>query len=142
MSKTNMFLITIAFLLILTPQVSALTSGEATLIFGAIFSMIATVIFFLVLSIMTSNVPVKIFFISLSMIVLVFSVGTGVSVITEFFSDFTSLISSFGAFYRLLTILLTAGSFALIIWLVVVALRSFWSYRGKIGSQYELDLDI
>ena len=120
---------------LLLSNVSALSSGESTIIFGSIFSMIFVVIFFLVLSIMSPNVAVKIFFLSLATITLVLTVGIGVTIINEFFTDFSSLVVSYGAFYRALTILLTGGGMALILYLVVVAFKSFNSSRGLIDPE-------
>lgn len=114
--------------------VSAMTSGEAMVLFGAIFTMIMAVIFFLVISIMSRNVPVKIFFLSLSVIVLVATIGFGAGIMQQFFSDFATLTASYGAFYRLLTILMVGGGAALILWLIVVAFRSFYSYRGVLDD--------
>ncbi len=104
MKKLLMFLFMGVLLL---SSVSALTTGEATIIFGSIFTMIFVVVFFLVLSIMSPNVAVKIFFLSLATIILVLTVGLGVTTINEFFADFSSLVISYGAFYRALTILLS-----------------------------------
>tara|TARA_R100001530_G_scaffold112862_2_gene79849 strand:+ start:9394 stop:9804 length:411 start_codon:yes stop_codon:yes gene_type:complete len=112
------------------PFCSALTSGEGTIIFGAIFSMSMIVIFFLILSIVIKNNSMKIFFISMAFLTILASVGMGVSVMQEFFSDLTSIVSSYGSFYILLTILTAGGLFALIVWLVIVAFKSFYSYRG------------
>ena len=135
MKKFLMSILLIMFSLSATPLVSALTSGEGTILFGATFTILATAIFFLLLSIMAQNVPIKVFFLSLSVLVLVGSVGFAVGIMQQFFGDFTNLVTSYGAFYRLLTILLMGGSIALILWLVVVALRSFWSNRGMMDSE-------
>lgn len=124
------------FKLLLIPTISAsLTSGEATIMFGTIFSVLISAIFFLILSIITANKTIKIFFISLSGITLVVSVGMGVSIIQQFFSGFSTLSQSYGAFYILLTILLGGAVIALIIWLVIVAFKSFNSYRGLIEPE-------
>lgn len=124
----NIFLI--LFALMFLPLTSALTSGEGTIIFGAIFSMGTIVIFFLVLSIIIKNPPMKIFFMSMSLLTILASVGMGVSVMQEFFSDLTKIVSSYGSFYILLVTLTAGGLFALIIWLIVVAFKSFYAYRG------------
>ena len=66
---------------------------------------------------------------------MVLTVGVGVTIISEFFTDFSILLVSYGAFYRALVILLMGGGMALILYLVVVALRSFDSYRGLIDPK-------
>lgn len=128
----NKIILSMLMGLMLVSNVSALSSGEATILFGSIFSMVFLVIFFLVLSILSPNIPVKIFFISLAAITMVLTVGVGVTIINEFFTDFSALLVTYGALYRVLTILLTGGGLALILYLVVVALKSFNSTRGLI----------
>ncbi len=121
--------------ILLISSVSALTSGESMIVFSVIFSMIVITIFFLIISIMSPNTPIKIFFLSLAALIMVVTVGLGVTIIQEFFGDFSSLLISYGAFYRVMTLLLIGGSLALIVWLVVVSLKSFNAYRGKIDPE-------
>ena len=104
-------------------------------IFGSVFSMIFIVIFFLILSIISPNVPIKIFFISLAAITIVVIVGLGVTISNEFFPDFTALLTTYSALYRVLTILLIGGGLALMLYLIVVAFKSFNSYRGLIDPE-------
>jgi hypothetical protein len=122
------------FLLILSlflfPICSALTSAEGVIIFGTIFSLATIVIFFLILSIITKNAAMKIFFVGLAFLTLVSSVGIGVSTLQEFFPDLSTITTMYGSFYILLTVLTGAGVIALIIWLIIVAFKSFYSYRG------------
>ena len=131
----NKLILSLLIGILLVSNVSALSSGESTILFGSIFSMVSIVVFFLVLSIMSPNVPIKIFFLSLSAITMVLTVGIGVTIISEFFTDFSTLLISYGAFYRALVILLMGGGMALILYLVVVSLRSFNSYRGLIDPE-------
>ena len=123
--------------ILLISSVSALSSGEGTILFGTIFSMTATLIFFLVLSIITKNTPMKVFFMGLAILTLITSIGVGVSIAQEFFSDFSQLIVSYGAFYQMLVYLLIAGGAGLILWLLVVAVKSFYAKKGVI----DMDLD-
>lgn len=128
----NKLILSLFIGILLISNVSALSSGESTILFGSIFSLISVVIFFLFISIISPNAPIKIFFLSLASITLVLSVGVGVTIIREFFTTFSSLLVSYGAFYKALTILMMGGGIALILYLIIVALRSFNSYRGLI----------
>lgn len=119
------------------PLVSALTSGEATIVFGAIFSLSVIVVFFLILSIIMKNAPMKVFFMSMSFLTILASVGMGVSVMQESFSDLTNIVDSYGSFYILLVTLTVAGLFALIIWLVIIAFKSFYSYKEVIDEEID-----
>jgi len=131
--KTLMLIATLLCL----PLISALTSGEGAIIFGSIFSMSVIVIFFLVLSIIMKNAPMKVFFMSMSFLTILASVGMGVSVMQEFFSDLTSIASAYGSFYILLITLTAGGLFALILWLVITAFKSFYSYKEIIDEEIE-----
>ncbi len=133
MKKIFLFLLT----LILLPLASALTSGEGTIIFGAIFSMGVIVIFFLALSIIVKNNPMKVFFMSMSLLTILASVGMGVSVMQEFFSDLTKITSTYGSFYIMLVTLTAGGLFALIIYLIIVAFKSFNVHRGLVDEDEE-----
>ena len=133
--KSKYILPTITKLLLLCiPLTSALTSGEGTIIFGSIFSMASIVIFFLILSIIIKSPPMKVFFMSMSLLTILASVGMGVSVMQEYFSDLTKIVSAYGSFYILLVTLTAAGLFALIVWLVIVAFKSFYVHRGLIDE--------
>ena len=123
-------LFSLLFSLFLIPFCSALTSGEGTILFGAVFSIIIVVIFFLVLSIISQNKPMKMFFMGLSFLSLFASIGMGVSILQEFFSDLTKIVQVYGQFYIMLIALIGAGIIGLILYLIVVAVKSFNSYRG------------
>ena len=124
-------------LVILLPSVSALTSGEGTIIFGAVFSLSVLVVFFLVLSIIMNNAPMKVFFMSMSFLTILASVGMGASVLQEFFSDVVKIVNSYGQFYILLVTLTAAGFFALLIWLIITAFKSFYSYKEIIDDEID-----
>ena len=133
MKKLSLFLM----LLMLLPFTSALTSGEGTIIFGAIFSLSVLVAFFLVLSIIMTNAPMKIFFMAMSFLTILASVGMGVSVMQEFFSSVTSITESYGQFYILLVTLTAGGLFSLILWLIITAFKSFYSYKTVIDDEVD-----
>lgn len=120
--------------LFLIPFTSALTSGEATIAFGAIFSLAVIVIFFLAVSIIITNPPMKVFFMSLSLLTILASVGMGVSIMQESFSDLTNIVDAYGSFYILLVTLMAAGFFALLLWLIITAVKSFYSYKDDIDD--------
>ena len=112
---------------------SALTSGESTILLGAMNSMAVLVIFFLVCSVILQG-PMKVFFLSLSFLSILASVGMGVSIIQEFFSEYTKLVDLYGGFYYLMLVLTAVGLFALIIWLVIVVFKQLNSYQGIVGE--------
>lgn len=123
------------FTLFMFPFASALTSGEGTLLFGAIFSMAIAVAFFLIVSIIITNGPMKVFFMALSFLTILASVGLSSSIMQEFFSSLTNINETYGSFYILLVTLSFGGLMALIIWLLIVSVKSFYSHRGIIDSE-------
>ncbi len=107
-------------------------SGEGSSLIGILATLIFSIIFFLVLGIFTKNIPFKIFFVGLSILLMIGTLGFGVTVMQQLFGAFTQIISSYGMFFRLLTILSGGAIVGLILYLVVVAVRTFNIKRGLI----------
>ncbi|MHA1201363.1 MAG: hypothetical protein ACTSQ4_02425 [Candidatus Heimdallarchaeaceae archaeon] len=131
----NKLLLYIVALFLMIPFSSALTSGEGAIVFGAIFSILIVVVFFLTLSIIINSEPMKLFFISLSFLSIIAAVGVGVSTLQEFFPTFQKLIASYSNFYILLITLSLFGLLALIIYMIILAFKSFYAYRGMADDE-------
>lgn len=117
----------------ITPSGSKpISSGEGSSLIGILATLIFAIIFFLVLGIFAKNIPFKIFFVGLSILLMIGTLGFGVTVMQQLFGAFTQIISSYGMFFRLLTILSGGAIVGLILYLVVVALRTFKIKRGLI----------
>lgn len=105
-------------------------TGKGLTILGTFIVLIVATLFFLVFAIFTKNVPFKIFFVGLSLLLMVSTVGFVASTMQQVLSTFDTIVSTMGNFYILLTILLTAGGIGLFVYLVVMALKSFDSTRN------------
>lgn len=110
-----------------TPTGEHLTESKSNLLIGSFFILIVTTIFFLVLGLFAKNTPFKIFFIGLSIIFIVGTLGFSVSVWQQIFGTLGTLVSTYGNIFILLTILLIGGGIGLIVYLVYLAIMSFWN---------------
>lgn len=109
-----------------------LNEGEGFTLFSIIIILIVTTIFLLIATIYIKNQAFKIFLGSLSLLMLISTIGFGVTVMQQLFGAFTNLVSGYSLFFRLFVILLTAGGIGLIVFLVVFALKAFNRSRGLI----------
>lgn len=119
----------------ITPNGSKpIDSGEGTALLGIMIILIVAIAFFLIFGIYAKNVPFKVFFISLSVILLVGTLGFGVTIMQQLLGTFTNLVSGYGTFYKLLIILLGGGGIGILIYLVVTAFKSLESYRTAVQN--------
>jgi|TARA_Y100000310_G_scaffold30617_1_gene29070 hypothetical protein len=109
-------------------------SGKGFVLTGIMIILIVATIFFLVFGILSKNAPFKVFFVSLSVILLVGTLGFGVTIMQQLMGTFTNLVSGYGTFYKLLIILLSGGALGIIIYLIVVAFKSIESHRRAIEN--------
>lgn len=104
-------------------------TGKGIVILGIFLILILLIVFFLIFGILTTNIPFKIFFVALSVLMMVSTVGFSVAIMQQMLGSFSGLITTYGNFYILLTILLTAGGIGLFVYLTVVALKSMESTK-------------
>jgi hypothetical protein len=107
-----------------------LGTGQGSTLIGILGVLIFAIIFFLVLGIFTKNIPFKVFFVGFAILLMVGTLGFGVTIMQQLFGTFASLVSSYGMFFRILIILSGAGAIGLILYLLVVAVRTFKIKRG------------
>lgn len=109
-------------------------SGKGFVLMGIMIILIVVVAFFLIFGIYSKNAPFKVFFISLSVILLVGTLGFGVTIMQQLLGTFTNLVSSYGTFYKLLIILLSGGGIGILLYLIVTAFKSLESYRTAVEN--------
>ena len=107
-----------------------ITPGEGSTLFGIIIILVLLTIFFTIATIVIPNIPFKVFLGSMSVLMLVATIGFGVTVMQQLFGTNTILISGFTLFFRVFVILLGAAAAGLILYLVFVALTAFNRNRG------------
>lgn len=115
----------------ITPSGSEpLGTGQGSTLIGILGILIFAIIFFLMLGIFAKNTPFKIFFVGFSILLMIGTLGFGVTIMQQLFGTFAQIVSGYGMFFRLLIILSGAGIVGLILYLVIVALRTFKIKRG------------
>ena len=115
----------------ITPSGSTgLAEGQGSTLVGILVILLVATIFFLILGILTKSVAFKMFFVSLSILLMIGTIGFGVTIMQNFFGTFSSLVSGFGTFYTILIILLSGGAIGLLIYLIMVAFRVYNIKRG------------
>ena len=114
----------------ITPSGSrGIRSGEGSTLSGILIILLFSTAFFLILGILTKNEPFKVFFVGLSILLMIGTLGFGVTVMQQLFGTFGGLLSGFGTFYRLLIILLSAGGMGLVLYLIKVGFTFFSNRR-------------
>ena len=111
---------------------SILKEGEGIVLFGIILILILVTIFFLVATIFIENPPFKVFLGSLAVLILIGTLGFGVTIMQQLFGTFTNIVSSYTLFFRLFMVLLGGAGISLVFFLVVFAMRLFNESKGRI----------
>jgi len=118
-----------------TPTGEEFTEAKSNLLIISFIILIISTIFLLVLGLFAKNTPFKIFFIGLSIVFMVATLGFSVSVWQQIFGSFGNLVETYGRIFILLTILLTGGGISLFVYLVYMAIMSFWkNSRGMVDD--------
>lgn len=119
----------------ITPEGSPpVSDGQGLVLIGTILIMIVLALVMIFLGIRSTNGGVKLAFISFSILLLVFNIGFTVNVVNAFFGTSDGITSNFSTIYRLFVILLSAGVTALVVYLIVIALKFFNIKRGVMDS--------
>ena len=128
--KKNSPSIFILFMLSL-PFASAgsLGTGQGFVLFGLLISILICSLFFFGIAIVTTNSPMKFFFIVLGAVCIIFNIGISINIIQAYFPNFTGLSSIFNNFYYLIITLISAGIIAGTIGAFIWAIASFKNKR-------------
>ena len=118
------------FIFEITPTGNNLETSQSIISFVSVGIMVFFSIIFLVLTIAFKHPGTKIFFLGLSLTTMVFTAGYILQIMNETIGVYMSFTDIFSAFYSLLTILLTGASISLILYLIVFAIKQFYSIRG------------
>ena len=119
----------------ITPTGDEFTTAKGNLIIGTFLILIFAIAFFLVLGIFCKNVPFQIFFIGLSILFMVTTIGFSVSVWQQVFGTFGNLVETYGRIYILLTILIIGGGIGLFVYLVYMAILNFYDTGKLFGNE-------
>ncbi len=109
-----------------------INQGEGIVLFGIIIILILATMFFLISTIYIENPAFKIFLGSLSVLMLIATMGFGVTIMQQIFGIFTNIVSSYTLFFRLFMVLLGGAGISLVLFLVVFAMKLFNKSKGRI----------
>ncbi len=107
-----------------------ISDGEGSSLFAIVIILIILTIFFIIGTIFIQNIPFKVFLGSMSALMLVATIGFGVTIMQQLFGANTFLVDSYTLFFRVLVIMLGGAGAGLILYLVVVSLTAFNKNRG------------
>ena len=110
----------------------AIETGTALIISMGVLSLIVTFTSFFVFGLFSKSVPVKIFALSLSALLLLLLIGANLSLLQNEVTGFTNFANTFSAVYYVFIYLIGAGAIGLIVWLIYYGLRTFNKVRGRI----------
>ena len=128
----NLSIFIVLLLSISLCSASSLGSGQALVLSGVIFSIIATGIFFFIVALISNSKVMKVFFISLAFLSIVFMVGMMIIIINQYYSSFVQLVDTYNSLFILLLVLAFAGLIGLLVTVSVIALYSLKQKRGFI----------
>ncbi len=121
----------------ITPTGLELDTAQSILIIGLIFILIILTASFLIFGIKIENIPFKIFLTSMGALFLMFTVGFSLNVV-ESLMILTGVFSgTFVNLYRLMLILISAGGIGLMLYIVYMSVRQFYSYRGLLDKEFD-----
>jgi hypothetical protein len=125
------------FILLMIPSVSAesLGTGQGFVIFGIVFSIIITALFFTGLAIVSSNTPMKVFFLAMALIIFLFNIGVMVIIVQEYFSTSEGLSTITNNFFYLIATLFTVILLIGVLGALAYAIKSFKFKKGMLNGE-------
>ncbi len=118
-----------------TPTGKSLDEPQSLIIFGLIIVLVIVTLIFLYFGKVIEYVPFKIFLTSLGGLFLMFTVGFSLNVINNLLIVSSVLSATFVNLYRLMLILISAGGIGLMVYIVYMSVRQFYSNRGLIDGE-------
>jgi len=120
--------------LIITPTGFEASQSQTNIMIIIIASMFILIILFFIFGLKSDFMPLKITFLSLSVLLIVFSVGYILNMANENLGEFTTLTSGFQPLYIVFIGLLGAGGIGIILYLIVVTFQAFHKTKYGIGE--------
>lgn len=116
-----------------------LDTPQSIIIVGLFFILLLLAIAFLYWGNKIDYLPAKIFVTSLGWLFLMFTVGVSANVVVQLLTIGSVLASTFNSIYTLMLILTSAWGIGLVVYLIYVSMRQFYSNRGLIDDKFEVD---
>lgn len=119
---------------IVTKTGTELDEGQGLTIIGTIIVLCLVACTFLFFGLKIEYLPFKIFLTALGFLFITLVTGISVSIIDQLMLSGSVLIGTVGGLYRLLLILASGGGAGLMLYLVYMSVRQFYSYRGLLDK--------
>ncbi len=119
-----------------TPTGQALDEPQGTIVLGIIILLIFLSGIFFYLGKESKYLPAKIFLISMGVLFLMVTLGVSVIIIKELLIIGSIFTTTFVNLYRLMLILISAGGIGLIVYIIHMAVRQFFSHRGLLDNEF------
>ena len=116
---------------------NTLDNPQSIIVIGLILVLILLTWSFLYFGKEIEYVPFKIFLISLGSLFLMFTIGISVNTITELMLIGSVFSATFVNLYRLMLILISAGGIGLMLYIIYMSVRQFYSYRGLLDNEFD-----
>lgn len=120
---------------VVTPTGIQFDEGQGLIVVGIIIILSLVALSLLYFSLKIEYIPFRIFLTALGFLFLMFTVGIGVNIINELMISGAVLSSSIINLYRLMLILVSAGGIGLMLYIITMSVRQFYSYRGLIDEE-------
>ena len=121
----------------ITPTGLELDTAQGILVLGLIFVLVILSFSFLIFGLKIENIPFKIFLTSMGALFLMLTIGVSLNVV-ESLMVLTGVFSgTFVNLYRLSLILISAGGIGLMLYIVYMSVKQFYSYRGLIDKEFD-----
>ncbi len=125
---------TFNYIFSITPTGQDLDTPQSILVIGLIVILIAMTLFFFNASNKTESIPFKVFFAALGLLFIMVTVGVSINSIKQLMLVGSVFAGTFTAIYTLVLALVSAGGIALILYVIIVALKQFRMNRGLIDD--------
>ncbi|KKM74217.1 hypothetical protein LCGC14_1402590 [marine sediment metagenome] len=118
----------------ITPTGLELDTAQGILVLGLILVLIILTFSFLLFGLKIENIPFKIFLTSIGALFLMLTIGISLNIVESLMILMGVFSSTFVALYRLSLILVSAGGIGLMLYIVYMSVKQFYSYRGLLGD--------
>ncbi len=119
----------------ITPTGLELDTAQGILVLGLIFVLIILTGSFLIFGLKIENIPFKIFLTSMGALFLMLTIGIALNIVESLMILTGVFSSTFIALYRLSLILISAGGIGLMLYIIYMSVKQFYSYRGLLDNE-------
>jgi hypothetical protein len=116
----------------INPTGYAINSSKTGMMYTPIIILVILEILLFIFGLYVQNTTMKIFVMSLVILMIVFTIGYILQMMQSTIGEFTSLTSMFSSVYVLAIILLGTGAILIILYLIVISFKAFYKTRGLI----------